>query len=267
MTSLANARDIVRGVIASFLGFGGRLLARAILMIFAGHVYGIEALGRLGQVAAITEVSAAICVIGLKRSLLDMLSFEAELGKGPERRTAEALGVAIFLSVIVGFALSIVWWFLFPSHHNLLPILFLAVPAIVISDVSLTAIKYERVIRWDVWAKCIVDPWVFLFLVIAFWSLGWMSTGLIIAYVGAAIGSTICAVFGLSRVMGLRALMSSRPKITAWLPIIRQSAPIGITDIGIMALRRADLIVLSLFVGPHGTGLYYLAPAISYDPA
>ena len=70
MSHLADARDIFRGVVASFFGFGGRLIARAVLVVFAGRAFGIEAFGNLGQVAAISEITAAICVLGLKRRRL-----------------------------------------------------------------------------------------------------------------------------------------------------------------------------------------------------
>ncbi len=78
MTNLADIRDLIRGAFASLFGFGGRLFARAMLMVLAGRAFGIEALGHLGQIAAITEIMAALCVLGLKRSLLDMLSLEAK---------------------------------------------------------------------------------------------------------------------------------------------------------------------------------------------
>lgn len=107
MSALNDVRDILRGVIASFFGFGGRLIARGILMICAGRIFGIEALGHLGQVAALSEIAAAI-----------------------------------FLSAI--------WWIVFSGDIALMLILAIAVPAMTFTDVTLTATKFKRIIRWDV---------------------------------------------------------------------------------------------------------------------
>lgn len=266
MSALTDIRDIFRGVLANFFGFGGRLIARAILMIFAGRAFGIEALGHLGQVAAISEIAAACCVMGLKRSLLDMLSADELAGRAPEKRMVEALGVAALIGAVVGGLLCFAWWQIFPEKRYLLPLLFIAVPSIVIADVSLTAIKFKRIVRWDVWARCITEPWMFVGLAFLFWTMGRVGDGLIIAYVGSVMTAALTAIFGLSHVIGLRKLASAKPSVKSWPAIVRHSLPIGITDISIMALRRLDLIVLSLFVGPAGAGLYYMAQQLVTIP-
>ena len=74
MVALDDFRDILRGALASLGGFGGRMLARLALMIVAGQLYGAAPLGVLGQVAALIEILGAIAVLGLRRSLLDMMS-------------------------------------------------------------------------------------------------------------------------------------------------------------------------------------------------
>lgn len=266
MSHIADARDIFRGVLASLFGFGGRLIARAMLVIFAGRAFGMEAFGHLGQVAAITEITAAICVLGLKRSLLDMLSFHAEQGIAPERRMMEALLLAGFVGLIIGGALCFVWVQLFPETPKLIPFLFLGVPAIVITDVALTAIKFKRVIRWDVMARCVAEPWTFLILAVIMWHLSLTETGLIFAYAGSVFAACLCAVIGLSNVVGVKPLIMSKPSVRSWPCIVRQSLPVGITDIGVMSIRRLDLIVLSFIAGPAAAGLYYMAQQVVTIP-
>ncbi len=266
MSALNDIRDIVRGVIASFFGFGGRLVARAILMVFAGRAFGLEAIGHLGQVAAISEIAAAVCVLGLKRSLLDMLSFESERGRSTERRMMEALSLVTLVGFFVSSFLCLVWWQMFPDARYLLPFLFVAVPAIVITEVSLSAVKFKRIIRWDVWSRCIIEPWTFLGLAGLLWLIGQTDHGLILAYAGSVCAACLCALFGLVRVVGVRTLMSSSPSVRNWPEIIKHSLPVGITNIGVMSVRRLDLIVLSAFVGPSAVGLYYMAQQVVTIP-
>lgn len=266
MSALNDVRDILRGVLASFFGFGGRLIARGILMICAGRIFGIEALGYLGQVAALSEITAAICVMGLKRGLLDMLSAEQEAGRSTERRIMEALGLTLFLSFIAAMILSVIWWFVFSGNILLIAALALVVPAITITDVMLTSTKYKRIIRWDIIARCFAEPWTFLLSALCFWALGFGGHGLLYAYVCSLLASTTLGLFGLLKVFGLRSLLKSSPSPKSWVPIITKSLPVAITDIGIMALRRIDLVVLSIFVGAEGAGLYYMAQQVVTVP-
>ena len=111
MGTLSDIRDIARGVLASLGGFGGRMLARLILMLIAGQLYGATALGLLGQVAALTEILAAIAVLGLKRSLLDQLSAvtggrdhtdrDAETAAAVRGTVKAALAASLMLSALL----------------------------------------------------------------------------------------------------------------------------------------------------------------------
>jgi len=258
MNGLTDIRDIFRGAVASLFGFSGRLIARVILMIVAGRIFGMGSLGELGQVAAISEITAAICVMGLKRSLLDQMSAEEEAKRIPERRIVEALALTVTVAALAALALTLVWWFLFPERHDLLPILFFAAPSIVIADVTLTATKFKRIIRWDVWSRCIAEPWGFLLLTLLFWGLDMKESGLLIAYVGSTIIAASVGLAGLLNVYKWSGLIGSKPRISSWPYIFKKSIPLGITDISIMSLRRMDLIILSLITGAEGAGIYFM---------
>jgi O-antigen/teichoic acid export membrane protein len=266
MAGLGDIRDVMRGAIASFFGFGGRLIARTILMVIAGRAYGIEALGILGQVAAIAEIAGALGVMGLKRGLLDMLSFKTENGGRAETRIAEALGVAVFFSFLISTGLLFIWPYILPDHTKVIPFLFFAIPAITFTEVALAAIKHKRIIKWDVWTRGIIEPWGFLLLVVVFLWAGTIHDGLVVAYVGSNLAAALLAGLGLIHAYGLRSLVQSKPQLSNWFFIIRQSAPVGITDLGVMMLRRIDLIVLSIFVGPQGAGLYYMVQQLATVP-
>jgi len=273
MTNLSDVRDVIRGALASLFGFGGRLVARAILMIFAGRMYGMEALGLLGLVAAVSEITASVSVLGLKRSLLDMLSFKAENGDRPEPRILNAIVLALCLSAVFITIGACIYWALSNAGvtgalelEKLWPYFLVAIPAYVFSDVALTSIKFKRIIRWDVLARAIAEPWMFLALTISFYYLGFKENGLLIAYSGSVLTAAVCAAIGVIHTYGAKPLLSSKIRPGEWLSILKQSAPIGITDASIMALRRIDLAVLYMIAGPQASGLYYMVQQVATIP-
>ncbi|MEE9273559.1 MAG: oligosaccharide flippase family protein [Robiginitomaculum sp.] len=263
---MGDIRDIIRGALSSLFGFGGRLFARAILMIFAGHWYGMSVVGGLGQVAAITEIAATFGVLGLKRSLLDMLSYRAERGQSIEQRLVEAIILSVGLGLILSVIMIFAWPFIEPQTARILPLLFLGIPAIVLTEVALSAIKFKRVIKWDVLSRGITEPWSFLILAVIFYKIGLTQTGLVMAYCGSLIISALTVGIGLCSVYGVRSLLSARPKLANILKIPKQSLPVGLTDLGVMMLRRVDILVLGVFVPQNVTGIYYILQQLATIP-
>lgn len=270
MSGIADVRDVVRGAFATLLGFSGRLFARTFAIILAGRMFGIEAVGHLGSIAAICEILSILCVLGLKRSQLDMLSHEVENGRRPEARVLEALGLTAALSLVLASIMLFLWPVLFPalmSAHPLLPYcLFIVIPGYAISDVALSAIKFKRVVQWDVWARAIAEPWALLGLVLLAYMLGNLQAGLLYAYAGSVAVAVLISLFGLLRTYGLGPLARAKPQISKWPSIVKQSVPVGITDIGIVALRRVDLIIVRTIVGAEGAGLYYIVQNLATIP-
>jgi len=264
MGALEDIKDILRGALASLGGFGGRVIARLTLMVVAGHLYGAMSLGLLGQVAAITEILAAIAVLGLKRSLLDLLS-----AKGAEedaaRITKEALISSLCLAAVMSFALGAAWPFIFPDT-DMPPLLYAAIPCIVFAEVAGTAIRFCRIIRWEVIARCIFEPWLFLFAASILYWLDFSETGLLIAYAVSAVGAAIGIGIGLQRAYGFKTLSQASVRLPALYQIPIKSFPVGITDIGVMMFRRLDILVLSLVAGHQVTGIYYMAQQIVTVP-
>lgn len=263
MDALTDIRDMLRGALASLFGFGGRLAARVVFMILAGRAYGVEAIGILGQIAAITEIAAAIGVLGLKRSLLDMLSEKHESGQVVEPRVVEALIFSLIFGTIISLALLFIWPLILPNRPDVWALLSLAVIASILADTALTAIKFKRIVRWDVWARSIGESWGILAFALLFLSLAKMDAGLILAY-----SCSLFVVFGVSflglvRTYGAKPLLNARPSLKNIIKIPFKSAPVAVTDIGIMALRRVDLIVVGMVLGPAGAGLYYIVQQLA----
>jgi len=264
MGALEDIKDILRGALASLGGFGGRMIARLALMVVAGQLYGAASLGLLGQVAAITEIMAAIAVLGLKRSLLDMLSAKSANGDAA-RIVKEALFSSLILATVMSLVLYAVWPILF-GDMTMPFILLVAIPCIVFAEVAGTAIRFLRIIRWEVIARCVMEPWAFFMAALTLYWAGSGASGLIAAYALSAGGAATGIAIGLGRAFGWRTFATAkiRPRALYQIPI--KSLPIGITDIGVMMFRRADILVLSLVVGHEITGIYYLAQQIVTVP-
>lgn len=258
MSGVADFRDVVRGALASLFGFGGRLTARVLFMLIAAGAFGAEALGILGLVAAITEITAAIGVMGMKRSLLDMLSERDEAGLAAEPRIKEAFLIALGFGFLISTLLLLVWPLVLPGQPAIWALLFFAMPASIFIDVCLTAIKFKRIVKWDVWSRSIAESWGLFLLALLFLGLGMKEAGLVLAYAGSLFIAALVAGFGLISTYSLKPLLAAKANFDNFPTIVKQSIPVGVTDMGIMALRRIDLIVLSIFVGPAATGLYFM---------
>lgn len=265
MGALDDIKDILRGALAALGGFGGRMLARLVLILTAGQLFGAEAFGVLGQIAAITEITAAIATLGLRRSLLDYLSAdhadEDAAASTIKSALISSLGLAIALSLLLGFA----WPFLF----NELPmptILYFSIPAIVFSEVAGTAIRFKRIIRWEVIARYIMEPWFFLGAALLFYHFGMIATGIIIAYSISHLAAAAGIAKGLSETIGIKKLISADIHWRSLHKLPLKSLPVGMTDLGVMAFRRLDILVLSLVVSHEVTGVYYMAQQLVTVP-
>ncbi len=265
MGSLDDIKDILRGALAALGGFGGRMLARLVLILTAGQLFGAEAFGILGQIAAITEITAAIATLGLRRSLLDYLSAH----KGDEQAIAgtikNALIASLALATLLSVLLGVAWPYLF-SNLPMPVILYFSIPAIVFTEVAGTAIRFKRIIRWEVIARYIMEPWFFLGAALLFYHFGMLATGIIIAYSISHLAAAAGIAKGLSDTIGIKRVISAdiEWKYLHKLPI--KSLPVGMTDLGVMAFRRIDILVLSLAVSHEVTGIYYMAQQLVTVP-
>ncbi|MFZ5610088.1 MAG: oligosaccharide flippase family protein [Pseudomonadota bacterium] len=266
MASIADVRDVVRGGFASLGGYGGRVLARIAFLLTAGHFFGAVELGYLAQVAASVEILSAVGVMGLKRTLLGLLSGAAKEGRNVAQVVVEAVLAVAMLSLALTGIFVMAWPVLFPTGPEWQPILLLAIPSIVIADVALAATRYRRIMRWEVITRCVVEPWAFLALAGMLAVLGAKSGGLLIAYAGASFFAMAHALIGLGSVFGWRTLFIRRPRWKSVVSIPLISLPAGLTDIGVTLFRRIDVLLLGLVADPATLGVYYMVQQIATVP-
>ncbi|MEM9878841.1 MAG: oligosaccharide flippase family protein [Pseudomonadota bacterium] len=263
MQVVSDTQDLLRSAVAQIFGFAGRLAARAGFIVIAAGQYGDIALGQLGLVAAISEIAVALGVLGLKRSLLDQLSALAEAGQPVGPRVSEALFISSLFGLGIAFCLSFIWPLVIPGAGFVWLCLSCMIPFNVFSEVALTAIKYKRVVQWEVWARSIAESWVLFGLAVLFLVLDWKDVGLPLAYALSLYCVTAIATIGLFKTYRMQDLKLHWVSWTNIFEIPKRSYQVGITDLGTMALRRIDLIVMSVFVSPAAAGLYFMIQQIA----
>lgn len=264
MQSLEDIRDILRGAAASLGGFGSRLIARLVLMVIAGTLYGAEPVGILGQVAAIVEILAAVGTLGLKRSLPHLLSESADTTKQLQIIKC-ALGVSLLLALSMSGALYLVWPLLFPDV-DMPVLLLLVVPSLIFAEVAGGAIRFKRIIRFEVLARCVLEPWSFLFAAVALHFIGYKAEGLLLAYAISMLAAATGLGFGISAAYSMRAMLAVPVNKKLAGLVVRRSFPMGMTELGVIMLRRLDILLLSLVAGHQATGVYYIAQQIVTVP-
>lgn len=264
---LQDAGDIIRCAKASLAGAGGRLTARIMLMLAAGHWYGVAALGVLGETAALVEITAAIGTMGLRRALLGIMAKARDAGKPVEQCIVDAIGLMLILGGCLWLILTAVWPIIYPAGGSAVrqvPVaIAIGVPCIMLTEVALAATRFQRVIRWNVLARSIVEPWSFLFLVVTGYLLEVSNGVLLWAYLGSIVLAMLTALIGLFKVFSLRRLLHCRPTISQAIQIARISFPTGILEVNSMLFRRIDILILGLVAGPAATGVYYMVQQIS----
>jgi O-antigen/teichoic acid export membrane protein len=264
MQSLEDIRDILRGAAASLGGFGSRLIARLVLMVVAGTLYGAAPVGILGQVAAIVEILAAVGTMGLKRSLPHMLSESADTNQQLQIIKC-ALGVSLLLALSMSGLLHLVWPLLFPDV-DMPALLLLVVPSLVFAEVVGGAIRFKRIIRFEVLARCVFEPWSFLLAAVALYFIGYREEGLLLAYAISMLAAAVGLGIGLATSYPMRAMLAVPVNKNLAGRVVHRSVPMGMTELGVIMLRRLDILLLSLVAGHQATGVYYIAQQIVTVP-
>lgn len=251
----SDAWTILRGGAVNFVGFLVRGGGRIPFIFIAGNFFGAEAVGRFAAVAVILQFAAAVAVFGMKRSL-----FEALHRDDPDRAPAiliNGLAVALAFGALSAGAAALlvgggaVW-------------IVVAIPAIAATDILLVGTRYKKLLRYQVLARSVAEPWTLSLLTLAAALVLPTAAGLLLAYAGALLAGLAVAGVGfylhILRGPGGAIRLDRRLMIS----LVRLSAPTALVDIIENLFRRIDLFVLSLFSPGAAVGVYYLARQIAF---
>ena len=250
--------DILRGALATLAGFVGRTGARVIFLFFAGNFYGADNLGRLAAVIAVVEILVTIGIFGFRRSLLEML--QKFKGKADEqcRVILSAMTMSLLIGLVLGTGLAFLWDPIGLYYENAFYSLFaFIVPVMAVMEVILTSIRYKRIIRYEVFARSLVEPWTIALTAVTFFFLGWVSFGLILAYVLSMSAVFVFAVWAFSKQYSWRKVFAAKLDIGFIKNIGRFSGPTAVVDVIGIAFRRVDVLFLGFFAADAVVGIYY----------
>lgn len=255
----SDSRALAKGGLTNFSGFLLRLGARFPFLMLAARLYGAEELGQFAYATMVAELAAALATIGLKRGLAN------ELARN-EMPESHVIADSLLLSMLFG-VLAVVVLLAFPTllfplgtddHVDWFPFIVLA---IILSDISLTALAFQHNIAATVKARSVIEPWVLTIcgVVLAFTPL--KGIGLMMAYsislVAAATASFIPMIRSFGRPRGWR------PSIKRMQDIFSRNLPLAGADAAEWATRRLDIFILGRFASAEVVGIYYVAQQVA----
>ncbi len=268
MAEADDRRDLARGAGVNYLGFVARLGARAPFLFLAGILYGEAAFGLYTFATAVVETGAALALFGMKRSLSKRLSDaggrEGELNRAIATGIVLALGLCIPITLLVaGAAGPIALAFGLPQAVTSLLVLSLALPMIVLSDILLVAIRFTRQMRFEVYARSIVEPVTLTVSVIIAHLLGMGALGLVSGYVAALTAAAFTTAFFFRRLYRVRDLLGIRLRAADIVGLLAFTGPTAAYEIMMLLANRADVFLVSYFAPASGVGVYGMAREFS----
>ena len=255
-------RLIVRGATVSAGGLVVRLGARLVFLIVAGQLYGAALFGAYSLAVAAIELAVAIGGLGMKRLIFQHLD---ERGDRPEAyvladATSLVLGVSALLAAALAAAVGVLPETLISA--NTAEALLLLAPMIAaqaLIDLLLAATRWKHLIRYEVAARSLIEPWAALAGAAAAWYLGFRETGLLIGYGCGTLAALLFAADGLRRsyrLAGLRGWRLGRGRARAMLRgAAANTAADGLSGL----LLRLDLYLVGMLMGERAAGIYGMA--------
>ena len=250
--------DVLKGAAASLAGFAGRTGARVFFLFFAGNFYGAVRLGELASVIAVIEILVMLGIFGFRRSLLEFL--EGAKNKPGEQYSMvkTALTVTFVIGTTLAVTLALVWDFIGLNMKTpLYPLFAFLIPFVAIMDVILTTTRFKRIIRYEVFARSLVEPWTLALAAITFYFLNIRESGLLLAYSASLIAAFLFALFAFHQVFDWKKLRAAEVKFSLVKKMMSFSGPTALVDAIGVAFRRADIIFLSIFSPDLIVGVYY----------
>lgn len=260
----SDRRDLARGAGVNYLGFVARLGARIPFLFLAGLLYGEVRFGEFTFGITVVETVAAVALFGLKRSLFKFMSEAEEAGGRPHQAIADGLAVAVMTggaaTLLVGLGADrLATLFRFPTAADALRLLSLAIPLIVLSDVLLTATRFTRRMRYEVWARSVGEPITLVAVITVAWLAGFREAGLQLGYV-ASLG--VAAVLSAAFFVRLFPVWECLTAPLRWREIRRLAAFSGPTagyDLLTLVVDKVDIFLVTFYSPPAVVGVYGMA--------
>jgi O-antigen/teichoic acid export membrane protein len=253
---------LAKGGRTNFVGFLLRLAARLPFLFIAGRYYGPEALGRFASAVIVVELIAMLCTMGEKRGLAQRLANHDE---DPGPLVADGLTLAFLAGTVAALALWLVPAPMFPSgtYTEIDRLLVLAIPALAITEIILSAQAFRFDVGATVRARAIVEPWT-ISIMAGVMALVAPRSGLAVAYLLSIYAALASAGWSLLRTYGLP--RGWRPSPRRMGALAYRGLPLAGADAIEWGTRRLDIFILGLFAAPSAVGVYYVAQQVASLP-
>lgn len=259
-------RLIVRGAVASGLGFAIRFGARFLFLLVAGRLYGGAVFGAYSLTLATVE--AAVVMAGLSTRWILFKWLDREAGTRPPLHTI--LDAALLVGVAAtAIAAALAAGTLLAPHPILgsrtgpAVAMAVAIPLQALIELLLAATRWTRAMRYELVAKNLIQPYIGIILAIAAYAGGWRSEGLFAAYLGGSLASLAYTLWAVGRCFGLGDASRYRPHLAALRGKLKEALPTTGVDVIDALYTRLDLYLVGLLLGQHAAGVYAMARQLS----
>lgn len=241
----------------------------AVTHVLLGNLFGAQVFGRYQTGLAFMEILTRTGTGGADKGMLRYVAAHRARGEGDLVRSA--LGTGLRLALCIGGALAI-WLsassgFLAMRTHEptLLATLRVMAPAIVFTGcmyVLVHASLAAKVTHANFIVRGLGEPLLFMTAGLAAAAFGRTAMQLAVAHVLAAAATLTLALFVVGRVFGRGEIMRSirSPWLRGFAPF---SIPLGVAELMNAILQRADVVLLTTFIGSTATGVYAAAEFLS----
>ena len=256
-------RLILKGGGAAALGFLIRFGARLLFVLMAGRLFGVALFGAFTIAVAVVELAVTIGGAGLKRQLFKLLD-EERGGRSPPHILLDGIVLTTLASLACILPLMLVVALLPPGAlaGNTAAALLLLAPMILgqsLLDLLLAATRWTHLMRHQVWARSIIEPYAGVAVSALAWGLGFQATGLVIGYWAGTLGALAYALLGARQCLGPFHLRPYRLSLKRLRFIVKETALPTLSDCTNALAGRLDLYLVGLFLGESPAGIYGMA--------
>lgn len=265
MTSSAQ-RLILRGGRSAALGFVIRLGARLLFVFIAGRLFGVALFGAFSIAVAVVELAVTIGGAGMKRQLFKLLDEQHHL-----RQSTHILLdgiILVFVASLLCAAPIMLAIELAPASllaGNTATALFLIAPMIFgqsLLDLLLAATRWTHRMRYQVWARSIIEPYAGVAASSLAWAVGYQTTGLIIGYWTGTIAAVAYSLLSARRCLGPFSFATYHLAPARFAQIVRETLLPTSSDFSNALAGRLDLYLVGMFLGESAAGIYGMARQI-----
>ena len=263
VTEAAAQRLILKGGGSAALGFLIRLGARLLFVLMAGQLFGAALFGAFVLALAVVELAVTLGGAGMKRQLFKLLD-EERGGRSPPHILLDGL-VLVTLASLACIAPVLLVVALAPAGAiaaNTATALLLLTPMILgqaLLDLLLAATRWTHLMRHQVWARSVIEPYAGVAVSALAWALGFQVTGLIIGYWAGTLCALVYAFVSARRCLGPFALRNWRLSPARLRFMAKETALPTFSDCTGALAGRLDLYLVGLLLGENPAGIYGMA--------